>query len=560
MKKILPIIAAMLILLATSCTKLDLADMDPMGYQLSLAVPICQYQASILKILEQQNDSNGFIQYGADGKTIYITWEGNLKPDSIDVIDFASGSTYNDVVRLNDIPAFGTITTPTTIPTGKVCHRDTVIYEFDFDEVTDSKEYYIDSMSFNGASVRLHLETSDIEGLNGSNYLVIHYSFPGLRRCSKKSFADTIRSTVTDITHTIPACVADFTEVEGAKNGIRMTLQFDFVSNGNLTISQTSQINYEVQFVDIQYNEAYGSLMNADAVHEEIYGLKVPQDIYEMDIFQENTLLFHDPRFEIKIRNNLGVDLRYTIDYICSVDHSGNRHYGDFNGQMGMTQRLSRPDDLHQFSEDLITLNRSYGSTYRLFEEIPDSIYVKYRVFIGNGSGRHNDFLVYSPEITVDMKAYTDMCFDPATNFTRNDTVEADLASADTSFLDYAQIDTFFIYLTAHNHIPVQLSMDLAFLDSLGNELYLVNDIDIDCPEVNPDGTVKETTNQRVTPILFLNDTIHLIMRTKSIRFTAVLKGKDAESLTNIKATDNLSVEVSAFAKAKANLNKLFDN
>lgn len=279
-----------------------------------------------------------------------------------------------------------------------------------------------------------------------------------------------------------------------------------------------------------------------------------------MDIFQENTLLFHDPRFEIKIRNNLGVDLRYTIDYICSVDHSGNRHYGDFNGQTGMTQRLSRPDDLHQFSEDLITLNRSYGSTYRLFEEIPDSIYVKYRVFIGNGSGRHNDFLVYSPEITVDMKAYTDMCFDPATNFTRNDTVEADLASADTSFLDYAQIDTFFIYLTAHNHIPVQLSMDLAFLDSLGNELYLVNDIDIDCPEVNPDGTVKETTNQRVTPILFLNDTIHLIMRTKSIRFTAVLKGKDAESLTNIKATDNLSVEVSAFAKAKANLNKLFDN
>ena len=103
-------------------------------------------------------------------------------------------------------------------------------------------------------------------------------------------------------------------------------------------------------------------------------------------------------------------------------------------------------------------------------------------------------------------------------------------------------------------------SMDLAFLDSLGNELYLVNDIDIDCPEVNPDGTVKETTNQRVTPILFLNDTIHMIMRTKSIRFTAVLKGKDAESLTNIKATDNLSVEVSAFAKAKANLNKLFDN
>lgn len=532
------LVLSLILSLITSCSKLDFDEATSMGYDASLGIPICKYHASIFNILESE-DSLDYIYTDLDN-TLYVYWEEERQDIYFDFIEFDEGDLVSKSTSLPEM----------VLPQGtSYILRDTMHYRFNYDSHSsfNVKEYTIDSIVIDKANINLDIDLDGIE-LGKNSYIDLTYEIPDIKDYDKNRFNAVITKNHANIRRVIPRFTADFSNQSSRENIVDMVYEYKIVSDGTTTISKNATIDYSTQFNLIQYNVAYGRFWEKQTVFDTVIGVKLPKEL--LDLYYEddnNRLLFHDPIITFYVAHNLGADLRYVVDSIRTLDKNGNTlEYADFGGSKSYTNNLKKATTPFEYVYDTIVINRENGNTHRLFSMQPDSMVMNCHVYVGKTDGGHNDFIVNPMNMIVDVTTHINADFDAGTSFSTTDTVDADIASVDTSFTDYARIKEFYIILRAANSLPVQATVDVIMLDENDKELYRKPSIVLDCPDVDERGVTVEPTDQRIE-LHFTGDEVMNILKTKKICFTVNLRGKDAESMLSIRADNAIDINVSAY-------------
>ena len=558
MKKIYIIVVVSLVAMATGCTKMNLDEVDEMGYDAGLGIPVCKYHASVFQVLSKI-DTTGYVYTNPEDMSLHVYWTEEQKNFNFGFMQFGSGGKSNSWLDLESVGELRQLLenvptgTAVQLPAGVYVCRDTVLYDFEYDTCSaglgEEKECIVDSIKINKASIDLGINVQGLK-LDKNNYIQLSFKLPSIKNCEKNSFTAIISSNKMNVSRIISQFVAEFYDQVVGVNIIEMDMEYKIVSSGTSYITKGARIDYSTQFNLIDYDTGYGRFWQKSPMYSEEIGVKMPEGIREIAAIGDSKLLFYNPEITMYIEHNLGADLLYTIEYLRTLDADGNEiAKASFNGSQSYSDYLERPWEPHKTAKDTLYFDRYFGETNKLFSKVPDSLAFKCHVNVGKENEGHKDFLVNPMKMIVDIEAHMEMTFDAGTSYTLRDTVDAPLAKLDTGFTNYVNIDEFNIILVAQNSLPTKVSADVVFLDSTYTEVCR-KPIELECPEVDSRGVTIAPITQEVR-LCFVGDDIRAILQTKYIAFKITVSGKDAESIISIHSDNAVDVDVSAYAKLR---------
>lgn len=525
------------------CSKIDLDSIGEQSVGTSLATPIGTINASIFDIYKKF-DTIIDLQYDQDN-TVFLYWEQPLKIDKFDIKDFSCGEKLSATYKLDEIIG-SSVPDGMSIPLVKGTYviKDTLNYSFNFNELDATQRYAIDSILIRHALLEMTLNATDIT-LDENTYIEAELSFPGMKGQNPIVIKAIAAQNFIEIERNLGYFMASFNN--SGTNDVEIQIAFKLVSDGTKTISSTSAISFSTEIKDIKYDILYGYVYSSNPISTNHTVIKLANTDQLYEFVNKNIVSLYNPELTISLTNNIGVDAYLKVNDVYALTRTGKKTNALFRGEPSFTKTVETSQRPYESATASIKLDRNFGGLNELFKEIPDSLILNWEMYIGNEEEEHNDFIIDPIQLDAKFSTRVPIWFDKGATITFEDSLEADLTAINGEWTDYVDMQKFEIFLNFENTLPVHAKARIAFLDSIGNELFAKEDFDIECPPVDELGRSEEAAIKEIT-LEFTEEAIGNILKTKKIALKYLIDGYDEESTINFHASDGINVKISAYA------------
>lgn len=533
------------------CTTVNIDNME-VTYNPSLAVPIGNFNASLFDVVDYVNAD--YLEADSSTNMVYYIWRENNNTINFDLNDFSYGEVVTFTEKLENLDPFSSLLGDGkfNIPAGDYDFTTTSSYEFRYNENTSEKIIEIDSVTISNAQFNCDINVSGIS-LSNENWLEIMFVFPNITNSEKNQFSIKLTSNTGSIRKEMSNFTAYFSD---DKNTINLKLFYTLHSNGSLSFEKNLQVDYTTKISSIDVNAIYGYFWSKEAITNDEIHAEIPTDFFNQDLFVSNKLLFSNPEIYMNVYNTNGLPVRFFVDEIYATSNSGNKYYADFNGNKYCSMDIKRADTPGETAKTTIKFDKDNGKTYQLFEEFPKDIHYKWKIFIDDVNKTPRQFAFIPANMKMDIEVRLPLQFNPTSEFSYKDTIDADFSSLAENDIIPEEIDIEYIniHLDIANGLPVNIDGTFKFLDENDNVVYSVDSVAIASATINDEGIAQLHSESHIL-LPFKGDDIELLFKTKKINLTAKVSGYNNESKIDIRANNRLNIHISAFAKAKATAN-----
>ena len=251
--------------------------------------------------------------------------------------------------------------------------------------------------------------------------------------------------------------------------------------------------------------------------------------------------------------NDVGIPMDFEVEHIKAIDKNGQERVADFNGQPNCVIRLEKPQTEGAFSENWAHFNKTYGHTDRLFEITPAKFAYKFNVSVSsfNNLWEQQHYIYFPPTINMYITAKLPFQFNPTSYYAYNDTLACDIEAL-TGVKDKPTeltVNNLNVHLKSTNNLPVKAVATAIFLDSLDQEIYRQEGIQIASAVVDRTTGLATSAVKSDFSLKFVEAGILTIWKTKKIVISVRVDGQDINSLVNFQLDDDLTTAVSLFIK-----------
>jgi hypothetical protein len=242
--------------------------------------------------------------------------------------------------------------------------------------------------------------------------------------------------------------------------------------------------------VDLEHLVPYITYMNIGTERDIYEGEKIIDFNYTSDFQQEDAFFpFFDPQIKMSCINNIGVPVRYFIDYVEAIDtRTGEKVRADFGGPnpdtTSMVVKTPSYDEIKGLSHDELmnfdlssiicqsdtVFDREFGHTDRLFKINPNKLKYHYRIRSVDNNKENVHYFFQQSDMVLKENTKLPLWFegaeDPSKNFyiTRLDTVAFMNEPADVDMLDFTPETECVLHLSYTNFLPVGVQGTLSYL------------------------------------------------------------------------------------------------
>lgn len=389
---------------------------------------------------------------------------------------------------------------------------------FQFDEINDNPNERLDSVLFSDCDAMLTVRVVHID-LAENSYLDIQFAEDTLLLDTLRYPGNKIRIPLEQAETTVPLHLNKaMLRLKGGKE-VGVLLKGEIHANSSFVAGD--EIDLILDFNGVKPHLTY---MNIGTARDIYQGTKTIDFNYTED-FQSTEAFFpfYDPQILMSCINNIGVPVRYYIDYVEATDsRTGQSVRADFGGENPDTTSIvvKTPafeqiadlsiNELMRFDTKQLTcktdtlFDRAYGHTDRLFKINPDKLTYHYRIRSVDNNPNNVHFFFYNSDMTLAEQAKLPLWFEgDEANEDKNfyisvtDTVLFTASSTEMTDMDFTPNTNVVLKLSYKNFLPVGTEGHIRFLGADGNEVESMKSARqsfyIESGSVNEQGYVEES-------------------------------------------------------------------
>lgn len=485
----------------------DIDDLDStIKVDTELVAPLAY---SKLKINDLLTDSLSGMQLVVEGEEMYLLYTdsqymGNELIDQLKVLP--KGKSEFQLLAGEELPG-------TLITSGEISQD----YTIEFSDLNTNPNERLDSILFDDCLVDVAIDVS--MPLADDSYIDFIFPDEVLSLDKTRYPENTMRVPITQA-HTEASL-----SLYKAMLRLNGSNQVEIKVHGYIHASEPFQSGDKID-VTIDFNQVMPHLtyMNIGTARDIYEGEKIIDFNYTKDFQQEDSFFpFYDPQIQMSCVNNIGVPVRYYIDYVEAIDtRTGETVRADFGGEITDTTSMvvNTPsydaikglslDELMNFDLSSIVcqsdtvFDREYGHTDRLFKINPNKLKYHYRIRSIDDDPTHVHYFFQKSDMVLKEKTKLPLWFegdpDPDKNFhiSRTDSVLLMEEPADIGSLDFTPNTEVVLNLSYKNYLPVGVQGTIQYLDY--NDHLIMPEANqtfrIVAAEVGADGYVKESTDK----------------------------------------------------------------
>ena len=485
----------------------DIDDLDStIKVDTELVAPLAY---SKLKINDLLTDSLSGMQLVVEGEEMYLLYTdsqymGNELIDQLKVLP--KGQSEFQLLAGEDLPG-------TLITSGEISQD----YTIEFSDLNTNPNERLDSILFDDCLVYVAIDVS--MPLADDSY--IDFIFPDeVLSLDKTRYPDnTMRVPITQA-HT-EASLSLYKAMLRLNGSNQVKINVHGYIHASEPFQSGDKIDVTIDFDHVMPHLTYMNIGTARDIYE---GEKIIDFNYTKDFQQEDSFFpFYDPQIQMSCVNNIGVPVRYYIDYVEAIDtRTGETVRADFGGEITDTTSMvvNTPsydaieglslDELMNFDLSSIicqsdtVFDREYGHTDRLFKINPNKLKYHYRIRSIDDDPTHVHYFFQKSDMVLNEKTKLPLWFegdpDPDKNFhiSRTDSVLLMEEPADIGSLDFTPNTEVVLNLSYKNYLPVGVQGTIQYLDY--NDHLIMPEANqtfrIVAAEVGADGYVKESTDK----------------------------------------------------------------
>ena len=485
----------------------DIDDLDStIKVDTELVAPLAY---SKLKINDLLTDSLSGMQLVVEGEEMYLLYTdsqymGNELIDQLKVLP--KGQSEFQLLAGEDLPG-------TLITSGEISQD----YTIEFSDLNTNPNERLDSILFDDCLVYVAIDVS--MPLADDSY--IDFIFPDeVLSLDKTRYPDnTMRVPITQA-HT-EASLSLYKAMLRLNGSNQVKIKVHGYIHASEPFQSGDKIDVTIDFDHVMPHLTYMNIGTARDIYE---GEKIIDFNYTKDFQQEDSFFpFYDPQIQMSCVNNIGVPVRYYIDYVEAIDtRTGETVRADFGGEITDTTSMvvNTPsydaieglslDELMNFDLSSIicqsdtVFDREYGHTDRLFKINPNKLKYHYRIRSIDDDPTHVHYFFQKSDMVLNEKTKLPLWFegdpDPDKNFhiSRTDSVLLMEEPADIGSLDFTPNTEVVLNLSYKNYLPVGVQGTIQYLDY--NDHLIMPEANqtfrIVAAEVGADGYVKESTDK----------------------------------------------------------------
>lgn len=298
---------------------------------------------------------------------------------------------------------------------------------------------------------------------------------------------------------------------------------------------------------------------------------------YTKDFQQDNAFFpFYDPQIAMTCLNNIGIPVRYYIDYVEAMDtRTGEKVRADFGGENPDTMSIvvntpSFAEIEHLTDQELLsydvsqlvktselTFNREFGHTDRLFKINPNKLTYHYRIRSVDNNRNNVHFFFYDSDMWLTEEATMQLRFEgdaqnPDKNFflSRTDSVPFLDEPVDMGSVSFDERTHVALKLSYKNFLPVGVQGHIAYLDANGNRILTdaEQSFKIVAGKVDSEGYVVESTDQsEAISIAFeYGEVKTLLSEVKTLLFSYKMANDELKTIT-LRTNDWLELKANLY-------------
>ncbi len=513
---------------------------------------------SKIKVSDILSDSLGGFELVIDGEDMYILYSdsqymGNELVDQLKVLpkgNFTFGLTLSEHMA------------GMHITTGEIAYDEILT----FDQLNTNPNERLDSILFNDSEARItldvHLPLADdsyLDVIFDKNQLLLDtLMYPG------NMLRIPIQGEVTNATLNLKKAMLRLNGGQSVTCKLRGYIH-----------STEEFVGGEEIYMNIDFDHVYPHItyMNIGTARDIYEGTKTIDFDYTKAFQMSDMFLpFYDPEIVMSCINNIGVPVRYYIDYVEAEDtRTGEKVRADFGDGNPSTSvevatpsfekiaQLSKADLLNFDTRSLIcssklTFDREYGHTDRLFKINPDRLTYHYRIRSVDDNPNNVHFFFLDSDMTLVEHAKMPLWFEgdadnESKNFylQRKDTMQLDFSSMGLEEFELRPQTKVELSLSYKNFLPVGVQGHISFLDYDGfpimedaNQSFFVKS-----GQVDELGNVVESTDESYGVRIALNYEQAQTLMSEAASLVLSYKLSNEEK-KNIKLTTNDWMEVKA--------------
>ncbi len=554
------LITPMLLMLSvTSCTKIDIDNIDEnIDYGTALAIPVGTVNMTLgdmlarLEIDELKTDSSN------QGIILFIEEEPHYQSYEYAEGEFTAGEKVEDYFYLKNTDGIREVfeeipshITDLTLPEGKYPFQFDTLYHFGYNEHDiNDRIIRVDSIIARSANIDMEMVVSGLE-ITPETPLDIIIEIPNITDNAHNS----VQFRMTEQSQKFSKKIDHFTVAFfDDLNSVDMIYKFVYHHNGEKIIKRDAIIDYTTEFNIIDYDVLFGYFYDVDPITNDNISFDIPTDFFNISEFKDNRLLFHNPEIGFRIKSDIGIPVTLRVDSVFSTDANGQKHYAEFETGNYYEHDVAHALQVGEVIVEDIVFDRENGKTNKLFEAIPETFHYKWSVKVPYTDESNEYFVLHPINLWFEMYGKLPFSFDAGSHFSYLDTLDFNISNdgeETNSIIDGIDIEDLNLHLDIINSFPVNLTLSVTFID--GQQNRLTRDIDVVAANVDAEGFVTEPNIQNVV-IEFDNDAKD-ILRTEQLEFNIRFATADELSRATLQTTNNLKIDVSAFAKAKTTIN-----
>lgn len=485
----------------------DIEDLDStIKVDTELVAPLAY---SKLKINDLLTDSLSGMQLVVEGEEMYLLYTdsqymGNELIDQLKVLP--KGTSKFQLLAGEDLPG-------TLITSGEISQD----YTIEFSDLNTNPNERLDSILFDDCLVDVAIDVS--MPLADDSY--IDFIFPDeVLSLDKTLYPDnTMRVPITQA-HT-EASLSLYKAMLRLNGSNQVKINVHGYIHASEPFQSGDKIDVAIDFNHVMPHLTYMNIGTARDIYE---GEKIIDFNYTKDFQQEDSFFpFYDPQIQMSCVNNIGVPVRYYIDYVEAIDtRTGETVRADFGGEItdttsmvvktpsydaikGLSHEELMNFDLSSISCQSDTVfDREFGHTDRLFKINPNKLRYHYRIRSVDNNKDNVHYFFQQSDMALKENTKLPLWFegdpDPDKNFhiSRTDSVLLMEEPADIGSLDFTPNTEVVLNLSYKNYLPIGVQGTVQYLDY--NDHLIMPEANqtfqIVAAEVGADGYVKESTDK----------------------------------------------------------------
>lgn len=533
MNKVINLIFYVLILFFSSCKEeIEINEIvDKFNGNQSLVIPLGSFEAEVSSIISNYFKDNKYVKL--EGDDVYFS----INDSSNFVFHYLNFSE-----KIKTLQVYSELTTTNRILPPNTQEKFELNSEIDFG-INDKPEYErIDSVIFNTVTFTTDFHDSDISTEDIDSIIISSAKISKPLVYRKNHFITSTKN------------IKVFPLTDGK---VPVKIGIFFKSTQQKTITSQTRFALNLRFNELNFDVAYGYFKPSVKQRQVLTRRLVWND------FLRNSLLrFSNPTIDVRIRTNVGANLRFEFDSVLATYSDHTKVYAEFDGKRTMSENIglkpAKPGD--EITYNLRTFDNEYGKTWLLFDKLdkPDSLIYAYGASLNDEAYfivNKPDFLLPDAKVYVKIQAKLPFQLNELSNYLYIDSV-TDInrgLPAQIKEINYGNIDSVFLVLQIKNSLPVSASIKFEYIDAENKKINtdVKNEFQIEAGRVDASGKVIDSFNNEIAILLTKLQFETLRNRLDKLLVQIKFAGKDESAKIYITSHDKISLKTGIFLKNK---------